>query len=87
MTPYADNMEEFMKAAWPSTRLTVHVNGMSGDLVVSGLFLKRITRSCRYAFYLVNFLLVPFICQAWCQTCKLSLNTIKVNEQRINMIG
>jgi hypothetical protein len=47
MTPYADNMREWLQAAWPSTELTVDVNGMSGDLVVQGLFLTRITSSCK----------------------------------------
>ena len=46
MTPYADSLKEWLKAAWPSAKLVVDVNGMSGDLVVSGLFLKRITNSC-----------------------------------------
>jgi len=46
MTPYAENMKDWLKAAWPSTKLTVDVNGLSGDLIISGLFLKRITKSC-----------------------------------------
>jgi hypothetical protein len=46
MTPYAENMKDWLKATWPSTKLTVDVNGLSGDLVISGLFLKRITKSC-----------------------------------------
>jgi hypothetical protein len=46
VTPYADNMRKWLEAAWPSTKLTVDVNGMSGDFVVPGLFLKRITSSC-----------------------------------------
>jgi lysophospholipase L1-like esterase len=47
MTPYADSMREWLQAAWPSTKLTVDVNGMSGDLVVQGLFPTRITSSCK----------------------------------------
>lgn len=47
MTPYADSMGEWLRAAWPSTKLTVDVNGMSGDLAVPGLFLTRITSSCK----------------------------------------
>jgi hypothetical protein len=46
-TPYAGNMKAWLHAAWPATKVTVDVDGLSGDRVARGSFLSRITAKCK----------------------------------------
>lgn len=46
-TPYAESLKTWLQAAWPTTKLTLDVSGLSGDRVVSGSFLPRITAKCK----------------------------------------
>lgn len=50
MTPYADTMEERLQATWPSAKIIVDVDGMSGDRVAGGFFLPRIRTMCKQCF-------------------------------------
>jgi hypothetical protein len=49
-TPYAKNLEAYLKAAFPETTFKIDVNGMSGDRVVDGLFFDRLEDSCKVSY-------------------------------------
>jgi hypothetical protein len=51
MTPYADSMEERLQATWPSAKIIVDVDGMSGDRVAGGFFLPRLRTQCKQYFF------------------------------------
>lgn len=46
--PYAWKLEERLKAAFPSYKIRVHIDGLPGDLAISppGRFLPRLQSKC-----------------------------------------
>ena len=53
-TPYAENMNSWLNAAWPATKVTVDVDGLSGDRVISESFLSRIIAKCKLTSFLAS---------------------------------